>query len=242
MAPRKRVKEYIWGYGSGVASVILPLYGDAILAEYTQPFNENDGTYYHPLYERTVAALGFRPRNITADAAFDDWDVYQTCAEVNGIAAIPLNAHGHALPDREADGTPRCPQGLPMIPSYQYRHTSGYRAQRFRCPLLFPHPCGQTCEHEQFLKAKGCVREITIELGGLQRVLLDRTSPTYKTLYRQRTSAERINSQAKFWGIERPKVRNIHSVRNLNTLTYIVINLRALQRAKVLNATKQTGP
>ena len=36
-------------------------------------------------------------------------------------------------------------------------------------------------------------------------------------------------------GIERPKVRNIDSVRNLNTLTYIVINARALQRARAIN-------
>lgn len=41
--------------------------------------------------------------------------------------------------------------------------------------------------------------------------------------------AERINSQAKDLGIERPKVRNRRSVQILNTLTYIVINVRALQ-------------
>lgn len=73
------------------------------------------------------------------------------------------------------------------------------------------------------------------EAGGIMRVTLDRTSPLYKTIYRQRTCAERINSQAKELGIERPKVRNIHSVRNLNTLTYLVINVRALQRANSIN-------
>jgi hypothetical protein len=45
----KEDKEWIWGYGSGIVSAILPEYGDLILAEYTQPFNENDVTYYHPL-------------------------------------------------------------------------------------------------------------------------------------------------------------------------------------------------
>lgn len=238
----KARKEYLWGYGSGVVAAILPHYGDVVVAEYTQPFNENDGTYYHPLYQRAVATLGFRPTNVTADAAFDDWDIYQTCAEHDGIAAIPLNAHGHALPDRESDGTPRCPKGLRMVAACQYDHTYGYRGQRFRCPLLFPEPTGQPCEHEQFAKGPGCVRYINIEAGGLMRVLLDRKGQTYQAIYRQRTSAERINSQAKAWGIERPKVRNIHSVRNLNTLTYIVINLHALQRAKEINASKQTVP
>ena len=71
---------------------------------------------------------------------------------------------------------------------------------------------------------------------GLLRVLLDRDSAAYKDLYRQRTATERINSQAKALGIERPKVRNSASVRNLNTLTYIVINVQALERAQMVNA------
>ena len=37
-------------------------------------------------------------------------------------------------------------------------------------------------------------------------------------------------------GIERPKVRNGRSVAHLNTLTSIVINLRALQKARRINA------
>ena len=64
-------KEYLWGYGLGLASATTPDYGDVILAEYTQPFNENDITYFVPLYIQTVAHLGFFPTHITADAAFD---------------------------------------------------------------------------------------------------------------------------------------------------------------------------
>ncbi len=67
------------------------------------------------------------------------------------------------------------------------------------------------------------------------RAMLDRESPLYKIIYNRRTACERINSQAQALGIERPKVRNIHSVRNLNTLTYLVINVRALQKAKSIN-------
>ncbi|MBO0781598.1 MAG: hypothetical protein J2P37_22485, partial [Ktedonobacteraceae bacterium] len=51
----------------------------------------------------------------------------------------------------------------------------------------------------------------------------------------QRTSCERINSQAKELGIERPRVRNGRSVANLNTLTYLVVNVRALYRAQSIN-------
>jgi len=49
-------------------------------------------------------------------------------------------------------------------------------------------------------------------------------------------SAPRINSQAQALGIERPKVRNIGSVRHLNTLTYLIINAKALARARSIKS------
>jgi len=90
------------------------------------------------------------------------------------------------------------------------------------------------------VKGPGCVKYINIESGGLFRVLLDRDSAAYKDIYRQRTSAERINAQAKALGIERPKGRNAHSIRTLNTLTYIVINVQALARVRLTNARAST--
>lgn len=237
----KEKKEYIWGYGSGVAAAITPDYGDVVLAEFTQPFNENDVTYFVPLYIQTVATLNRFPLHITADAAFDAWYAYQTCARRSGIAAIPLNQHAHPVFVRDGDGTPRCPIGLRMHPTYAFQHTNGYRAQRYRCPLLFPEATGQTCAHEQFHKGNGCVKDINIEAGGLMRVTLDRNGPLYQAIYKQRTSCERINSQAKDFGIERPKARNIRSVRTLNTLIYITINSKALQRARAINASLLTS-
>ena len=67
----KVIKEYLWGYGSGIAAATNPVYGDVVLAEFTQPFNEGDVTYYLPVYRQAVLNLGFFPLNITADAAFD---------------------------------------------------------------------------------------------------------------------------------------------------------------------------
>jgi hypothetical protein len=228
-------KEYVWGYGSGVAAATVPDYGDVVIAEYTQPFNENDVTYYRTLYHRTIVALNQIPTHVTADAAFDAWYVYECAARHGGIGAVPLNQHGHPVYERDTDGVPLCPLGLRMQPTYRFDHTNGYRAQRFRCPLLFPEPTGQTCDHAQFAKGKGCVKDVNWELGGQMRVTLDRDGPLYHAIYTQRTSCERINSQAQAIGIERPKVRNCRSVERLNTLIYLIINVRALQRAKSIN-------
>lgn len=230
--PTKVEKEYLWGYGTGIMAATHPQYGDVVLAEYTLPFNEADSTYFAPLYERLVETIGFRPSFFAADAAFDAWHIYQPFAEVGGMAAIPLNLRGHPQPKLGPGGFHLCPRCLEMFPSYEYDHPKGYRAQLLRCPKLFPVKVVQSCDHKQFAKGVGCVKHINIEAGGWMRIQIDRQSDEYKQLYKQRTASERINSQAKDYGIERPKVRNGHSVVNLNTLTYIVINARALQRVR----------
>jgi hypothetical protein len=100
---------------------------------------------------------------------------------------------------------------------------------------LYTKVTGTSCDHPQFAKSKGCVKDVNIEKGGQMRLLLNRSAPLYRAVYNQRTGAERINSRAKEWGIERPKVRNRRSVERINTLTYIIINLRALQKARSIN-------
>ena len=75
-----------------------------------------------------------------------------------------------------------------MTAHFQFKHTNGYRAQRFRCPLLFPKKTGQSCPHEQFLKGRGCVKDVNWERGGQMRVTLDRDGPLYHAVYNQRTS------------------------------------------------------
>jgi hypothetical protein len=179
----KEKKEYLWGYGSGVAAATTPVYGDVVLAEYTLPFNEGDVTYYRPLYQRSVVAIDQFPTHVTADAAYDYWYVYETVAHRQGIAAIPPGSHGHEVVPRDPDGTPYCSAGLRMTPTYQFEHTNGFRAQRFRCPLLFPEPTGQVCAHAQFAKGRGCVKDPNWEKGGLMRALLDRSSPLYHAVY-----------------------------------------------------------
>ena len=124
-----------------------------------------------------------------------------------------------------------------MYPTYQFSPTYGYRAQRFRCPLLFPQASAESCEHEQFRKGKGCVKDLNWEAGAQMRARLDRDGPLYQAIYRQRTSTERANSHAKRqFLLDHPLVRNFRSVRTLITLTCLLINLKALQRALSINA------
>ena len=129
-----------------------------------------------------------------------------------------------------------------MVPRRRFTHEDGYRVQQYGCPLLFPTPTGQTCDDPHFRSGDGCRRRINGEPGGLMRATLDRHSDTYTAVSHQRTSTERINSQATALGIERPKVRSAHAVQRLNTLTYLVINARALLRVRDLNAAYPRPP
>ena len=68
--------------------------------------------------------------------------------------------------------------------------------------------------------------------GARIRYQLDRERAEFKAIYKQRTADERINSQAAELGIERPKLRRQSAIVNQNTLIYVLINLRALQRIR----------
>jgi hypothetical protein len=61
---------------------------------------------------------------------------------------------------------------------------------------------------------------------------LDRESAAYKQLYAQRPLVERINSQAEALAILPPTLRHGPAIANRNTLTYVLINLRALTRRR----------
>ena len=66
--------------------------------------------------------------------------------------------------------------------------------------------------------------------GARIRYQIDRDGQPYKDIYNQRTAVERIFSQAVALGIERPKLRNRQGIANLNTLVYVLINMRAMGR------------
>ena len=82
------------------------------------------------------------------------------------------------------------------------------------------------------------VRKVT-SIGARLRYQIDRSSQQFKNVIKQRTAAERINSQAVDLGIERPKLRNREAITNLNTLTYVLINLHALQRMRQRKAERR---
>jgi len=234
------VGEYYWGYASGVVATKIPTWGEFVLAELTLPFNQPDVAYFQPLMAKTERCLGFRPRYGAFDAAYDAFYVYEHFHCDNqpldaGFAAVPLSKRGGKRRQFDEQGLPLCPAGLAMPLRYTYicrttrvEHERG----RYVCPLVFPEPTGKACPIQHKKWPKGCVTTLATSIGARIRHQIDRESETYKSIYNQRTATERINSQAKELGIERPKLRNGQAITNLNTLIYVLINLRALHRVR----------
>jgi len=235
------VDVYYWGYASGLVATKVPGYGEFVLAELTQTFDRGDATYFLPLMADVEARLGRKPLFGAFDAAFDAFYVYDYFHQAGGLAAVPFVPHG-GIKERhfDPDGLPLCSAGLPMpLKSTFICRTTEVEHQRGRyaCPLLFPEATGDSCPiaHNNWPKG-GCLLTMATAQGARLRYQLDRESDAYKDLYKQRTATERVNSQAKELGIERPKLRRASAIANMNTLRYVLINLRGLHRLRPGNA------
>lgn len=231
------VGEFYWGYASGVVATKIPDWGEFVLAELTQPFDCSDVSYFFPLLTATEKRLGFRPPFAALDAAFDAFYVYEYFHHDEGFAAVPFSERGgYKKRQFTPDGWPLCAAGLPMPLKYTFTarsHLMEYECGRYVCALRFPTRQGRTCpRHHPRWKKGGCITTMPTSIGARLRYQLDRTTPAYQAVFDQRTATERINSLAVELGIERPHIRNGQAVANLNTLTYVLLNLRALQRVR----------
>ncbi|MGQ0603985.1 MAG: hypothetical protein ACT4QE_20075 [Anaerolineales bacterium] len=243
-ATQVKVGEFYWGYGSGVVVTKVPDWGEFVLAELTQPFDQGDTTYFFPLMTQVEQRLGYKPRLGTFDAAFDAWYVYAYFHRENdpagGFAAVPFSEKGgYTVTGRRfsPEGLPLCTAGLAMPLQFTYTDRTTclveHERGKYVCPLVFPERGRAGCpiRHPNWKKG-GCTATMPISIGARLRYTLDRESATYQQAYRQRTAVERINSQAVALGIERPHLRNGRAIANQNTLIYTLINLRFLPRLR----------
>jgi len=236
-------KEFYWGYASGAVVTKVPGWGEFVLAEMTDTFEKADVRFFFPLMEIVEQRLGFRPPYAALDAAYDSFYVHEYffSKEHDGFAAVPRNQPNGKPRQFDVQGLPLCEAGLtmPVRKSYNDRTKAiiHHRRAIHACPLRFPEPTGEACpiNHKQWPKG-GCTANLPVSIGTRLRHQLDRKSESYLQVYVQRTAVERIFSQAKALGIERPKLRNYFAIANLNTMIYLLINLRAMQQVLIKQA------
>jgi hypothetical protein len=183
--------------------------------------------------------LGRPPRfGAFFDAAFDAFYVYEYFYNAQGFAAVPLVAKGKCKRRSFSEEDCLCARQVSLC-----RSSWSTRTERPICTNIsganMPVPCFSlriaTRPAQSVARVGGrggCTTTMTTSIGARLRYTLDRESADYKEIYKQRTATERINSQAKELGIERHILRNEQAITNLNSLIYMLINLRALQHLR----------
>ena len=216
----------------------VPDWGEFVLAELTQPFDQPDVSYFFPLMAATEQRLGFRPPYAAFDAAFDAFYVYEyfishhAGTRCRGFAAVPFSERGG---HKRASTPTACRSARPTCPCrcatpFQQDDPRRARARPLRLSAALARANRRSLPRRPQTWAKGgCTATMPTSIGARLRYQLDRDSQAYKDVYKQRTATERINSQAVELGIERPKCATAGH-RPPEHLIYILINLRALQR------------
>lgn len=235
-------KEFYWGYASGAVVTKVPDWGEFVLAEMTDTFDKADVRFFAPLMAQVEQRLGFRPRFGALDAAFDAFYVYEFFHSndhdgdhPHGFAAVPLKQPNAPKRLFDEKGLPLCAAGLSMPVRKTYTDNTKaimpHQRAIHACPLLYPQANGQVCPiaHKQWDKG-GCTVNLPTSRGARLRHQLDRVGDDYKAVFKQRTAVERIFSQAKALGMERPKLRNQLAITNYNSMIYLLINLQAIER------------
>ena len=175
--PAKTVEvgEFYWGYASGVVATKVPDWGEFVLAELTQPFNQPDVAYFQPLMTATEQRLGFRPPYAAFDAAFDAFYIYEyfdqplTPDPTPRMASPPCPSRNAAATSSAstAEGRPLCQADLAMPLRYTFRNKTTrveHERGRYVCPLLWPAKSAEPCPiaHKQWAKG-GCTTTIAYQ-------------------------------------------------------------------------------
>lgn len=240
-ASKQDVGQFYWGYASGVVATKIVGWGEFIIAEFTQPFNEPDVSYFEPLMEITCQRLGFKPRFGAFDAGFDAFYIYEyfyqeDLAWQDGFAAIPFSGRSRRRYQFDDENSLFCEAGLIMTRQRTFMsYTSRVPHEKtvWQCPLSNDEQQECPINHSKWAQG-GCTHRIPSSVGVRLRHEIDRESAIYQQVYDQRTATERINARAKSLGIEQPKLRSQMAISNYCTLIYVLVNLRSLQHIQHL--------
>lgn len=222
--------EFYWGYKNHILVDCisgLPIY------EITTPANVSDCSVTLEILEKTNEFLPINECSFLADKAYDAKYIYNTVKEIySGDCFIPLNTRNTKNPKKLPVGNILCEAGLAMHKDGKTKD-NGRTRQKFCCPYRQSKKFECPCNHKNWnngKKNRGCTKYATNPDD--YRLSIDRSSISFKSVYRLRTEAERYNSRFKQAGCERVFVRNGNSVKNLNSIAHI--SLLAIAIATVI--------
>lgn len=215
----ERKYNFYWGYKN---HILVDCMSGLPIAEQTTTANVADSTVALTILADTHTFLSINECTFLADKGYDSKIIYNQINQVyEGECFIPLNNRNSKQLKTLPNGNPICEAGLAMHRDGVFSDR-GRTRQKFCCP--FKRSKSNTCpsHHKNFFNGKknrGCTKYKTIPND--LRLSTDRSSRVFKQNYSLRTECERYNARFKKAGQERMWVKNMNSVRNLNTFTHI---------------------
>jgi hypothetical protein len=177
-------------------SAVNTKYGPIPIAARLAPANISDYEFAEVLMKESYylhnKALGFAPWYYIMDAGYDAEYIYLQALKLRGQAIVKLNHRGKkgTYKDYTENGTPLCPGKNPMVYCGTERKNL---TNKFRCPKA----CGQQVECHGECGCSGSygyVKRVSIKENPRMFCSPHRESRTWKQLYSQRTSIERLFS------------------------------------------------
>jgi len=219
--------DYYWGYKNLVLT-------DAIsglpVAEMTTTADVPELSITVDFLKETNRWFSLKETYFIADKGFDTKAIHNFVRyELDGHAFIPLNPRNSKEKKMLAGENIICEAGLAMHKDGK-QYFDSYIKQKFCCPFRTKKDDSLCpCNHKKYFNGKknrGCTRYISISTD--YRASINRDSIFFKKIYALRTESERYNSRWKNLNLEKPTVRNMKSISNLNTIGHITLLALAL--------------
>ena len=215
----ERKYNFYWGYKN---HVLVDCISGLPIAELTTTANIADSTVTLDILADTHSFLPITECSFLADKGYDTKNIYNQISSLyKGECFIPLNKRASKTHKTLPKGNPICDAGLAMHNDGKFSD-NGRTRRKFCCPLKQSKTATCPCNHKNFFNGKknrGCTKYQTVPDD--LRLSINRTSKSFKQNYSLRTECERYNARFKNSGQDRMWVKNINSVRNLNTITHI---------------------
>ena len=206
-----------------------------LLIRFTSAKRHDSINFLYAIDEFNLHNYSLSPKNICLDSAHDNIPTYELLEYWNMNALIDINARSSAvdgLPDDitlDKAGIPHCMAGHEMCSWGYDKNKSG---KKYRCPLM----CNRIgeCQCQDKCSKSSYGRTIYLKPNGDLRfhTRIPRDSERYKTIYSERTAAERVNNRVlNNYHLHELRIRGIDHFSFWTMLIGICIHLDARHKA-----------
>lgn len=227
--PFKSKIHYFWGYRN---HIINDLDSELPINEITLQANKSEKPVGLSMLKQLHQEFSLPVKAVAGDANYDFEDLLKyIIKQMKAEAIIPRNpGNTQNTPYTVKKGKVYCQAELLMYRKGKM-NVKGITYDQYSCPIHWSKksrkqyllcPAG----HPKFFKQKGC--NILIRLTPSVREKINYGTQKFKTIYKKRTSVERVFSRLLAISMQKPTVKGLRAIQNHCTIAHITVLLVAL--------------